>query len=226
MRISKLLLFILLLLLNISFANAQKKLTGKVVDNKNQPIAKAKIYLDSIDSNVETNKNGYFEVQLPVNVASINIYSYEYGLLSSKFNDENIMNFVFLDSEKSTIKRIKKGGGIKIGYSEENKKYQVLNSMRIGAADDKNSGIYNTIFDLIRGRLPGVTVSRDNKIMIRGVSSIRNISEPLFVVDGMIVSSIDYISPNIVKSISVLKGAEASMYGSQGSSGVIVIKTK
>ena len=224
MKISKLLLFVLLL--NIGFVNAQKKLTGKVVNNKNQPIAKAKIYLDSIDSNIETNKNGYFEVQLPVKVASINIYSYEYGLLSSKFNDESIMNFVFLDSEKSTNKRIKKGEKIKIGYSEENKKYQVLNSKSIGAADDKNSGIYNSIFDLIRGRLPGVTVSRDNKITIRGVSSIRNISDPLFVVDGMIVSSIDYISPNIVKSISVLKGAEASVYGSQGSSGVIVIKTK
>ncbi|MFE3870903.1 TonB-dependent receptor plug domain-containing protein [Flavobacterium sp. ZS1P70] len=224
MKIFKLLLFVLLL--NIGFANAQKKLTGKVVNNKNQPIAKAKIYLDSIDSNVETNKNGYFEVQLPVKVASINIYSYEYGLLSSKFNDESIMNFVFLDSEKATNKRIKKGEKIKIGYSEENKKYQVLNSRSIGAADDKNSGIYNNIFDLIRGRLSGVTVSRDNKITIRGVSSIRNISDPLFVVDGMIVSSIDYISPNIVKSISILKGAEASVYGSQGSSGVIVIKTK
>jgi TonB-dependent SusC/RagA subfamily outer membrane receptor len=58
------------------------------------------------------------------------------------------------------------------------------------------------------------------------VSSIRNISDPLFVVDGVIVSSIDYISPNNVKSVSVLKDAAASIYGAQGSSGVIVIKTK
>jgi TonB-dependent SusC/RagA subfamily outer membrane receptor len=79
---------------------------------------------------------------------------------------------------------------------------------------------------MIRGKLAGVYVSRDNKITIRGVSSIRNISDPLFVVDGSIVSNIDYISPNNVKSISVLKGAEASIYGSQGSSGVIIIKTK
>jgi TonB-dependent SusC/RagA subfamily outer membrane receptor len=225
MKIYKVLLFVFLVL-NTGFANAQKKLTGKVVNNKNQPIAKAKIFLDSIDSNVETNKNGYFEVQLPEKVASINIYSYEYGLLSSTFNDESIMNFVFLDSEISTNKRFKKREKIKIGYFEQDKKYQVLNSMSIEAAEDKNSGTYINIFDLIRGRLPGVAVSRDNKITIRGISSIRNISDPLFVVDGMIVSSIDYISPNIVKSISVLKGADASVYGSQGSLGVIVIKTK
>jgi TonB-dependent SusC/RagA subfamily outer membrane receptor len=58
------------------------------------------------------------------------------------------------------------------------------------------------------------------------VSSINNISEPLFVVDGVIVSSIDYISPNNVKSVSVLKDAAASIYGAQGSNGVIVIKMK
>lgn len=224
MKISKVVLFVLLLLF-IS-ANAQKTLTGKVVNNMNKPIANAKIYLDSIDSNIETNKNGDFEVQLPEKVTSINIYSYEYGLLSSKFNNENIMNFVFLDSKKSTNKRIKKGKKIQIGYSKDNQKYQILNSESIGVGADKNTVIYNNIFDLIRGRLVGVSVSRDNKITIRGVSSIRNISDPLFVVDGMIVSSIDYISPNNVKSISVLKGAEASVYGSQGSSGVIVIKTK
>jgi TonB-dependent SusC/RagA subfamily outer membrane receptor len=58
------------------------------------------------------------------------------------------------------------------------------------------------------------------------VSSIRNIGDPLFVVDGVIVSSIDYISPNNVKSVSVLKDAAASIYGAQGASGVILINTK
>jgi TonB-dependent SusC/RagA subfamily outer membrane receptor len=74
--------------------------------------------------------------------------------------------------------------------------------------------------------LAGVTVSRDNKISIRGVSSLRNIGDPLFVVDGIIVSSIDYIFPNNVKSVSVLKDAAASIYGAQGGNGVILIKTK
>jgi TonB-dependent SusC/RagA subfamily outer membrane receptor len=136
------------------------------------------------------------------------------------------MNFRFLDSDKSIRGQTKKGDKITIGYSKENQKYQVLNSESIGVEKDKNTAIYNTIYDLIRGRLAGVTVSRDNRITIRGVSSVRNISDPLFVVDGMIVSSIDYISPNNVKNISVLKGADAATYGAQGSSGVILITTK
>jgi TonB-dependent SusC/RagA subfamily outer membrane receptor len=102
----------------------------------------------------------------------------------------------------------------------------VNTKQNINSSKDKNAAIYNTIYDMIRGRLAGVTVSRDNKISIRGVSSIRNISEPLFVVDGMIVSSIDYIVPNNVKEISVLKDGAAAIYGSQASAGVIIIKTK
>ncbi|KIA85150.1 TonB-dependent receptor plug domain-containing protein [Flavobacterium sp. AED] len=224
MKISKTLLLILLLF--VGFGYAQNKLTGKVMNSNNKPVANAKIYLDSIYSNVETNKNGDFEVQLPEKVKVINVYSHEYGLLSSKYSNESIMNFMFLESEKSIKERTKKGDKISIGYSEVDKKYKVNNSEGISLPNDKNAITYNTIYDMIRGRLSGVTVSRDNRITIRGVSSIRNISEPLFVVDGMIVSNIDYISPNNVKNISVLKGADASIYGSQASAGVIVIKTK
>ena len=79
---------------------------------------------------------------------------------------------------------------------------------------------------MIRSRLSGVTVSKNNIIAIRGVNSINNISEPLFVVDGFIVSSIDYIAPMNVKSVSVLKDGAAAIYGSRASSGVILITTK
>lgn len=219
-------IFVFVLLFFVGFGYSQNKLTGKVTDSKNKPVANAKVFLDSIDSNVETDKNGNFEVQVSEKVLAINIYSYTYGLLSAKFNNDNVMNFMFLEPEKKGNERLKKGSEVSIGYSETDQKYQVNTKQNINSAKDKNTAIYNTIYDMIRGRLAGVTVSRDNKISIRGVSSIRNISEPLFVVDGMIVSTIDYIVPNNVKEISVLKDGAASIYGSQASAGVIIIKTK
>ena len=224
MRISKNVL--LALLLFVSFGYSQNKLVGKVVNSENKPIANAKIYSDTIYSNVETDEEGNFEIPLPEKGRVINVYSHEYGLLSGNFNNENIMNFKFLDPKKSKKEQTKKGDKIAIGYSEADQKYQANTVQSLDVQNDKNTSMYRDIFDMIRGRLTGVSVSRDNKITIRGVSSVGNISEPLFVVDGLIVSSIDYISPNNVKSISVLKGAEASIYGSQGSSGVIIIKTK
>ncbi len=222
MKISKTLITICCLF--VCFGFAQNKLSGKVFNYKNKPVAKAKIYLDSVFSNVETNKEGNFEVQLTDKVGAINVYSDEYGLLSSPFNKETSMNFKFLEPEKS--KKNKKGSKVAVVYSKIDQKYQVVNSQSINAENDKNAAIYNSVYDMIRGKLAGVSVSSDNKITIRGVNSIRNYSDPLFVVDGSIVSSIDYLSPYNVKTIHVLKGADASIYGAQGSSGVIVITTK
>ena len=224
MKITKLLLFALLLF--VGFGYGQKKLTGKVTNYKNKPVAGVKIYLDTVYSNVATNKAGEFEVQLPEHVGAINIFSYDYGLLSSKFNNEDKMNFMFLEPEKEAKARLKKGDKVSIGYSDVDKKYIVNNKTTIAVATDKNVVIYRNIFDMIRGRLAGVSVSMDNKIIIRGVSSFFYSSEPLFIVDGIIVSSIDDILPVNVKSLSVLKGADASAYGMQGSNGVLIIKSK
>lgn len=217
----KSLLFVLLLF--VGFGYAQNKLKGKVTNSSNKPIANAKIYLDSIYSNVKTNKKGDFEVLVPEKVSVINVYASGYGLLSSKYDNESSMNFMFLESEKAMAQN---GDDISIGYSKEYKKYQVNTVQSINAEQDINAATYRTIYDLIRGRLPGVNVSGDNKITIRGVSSINYVTEPLFVVDGIIVSSIDYLSPINVKNIRVLKGADASIYGAQGASGVILITTK
>lgn len=218
---------ILILVFTIScFGFSQNKLTGKVTNSLNVPIANAKIYLDSTYVNVQTNNKGEFEVLIPEKTEMINVYSDKYGLLTSKFNKENIMNFMFLDPQKSKKEQTKKGDKVMIGYSEVDKKYQVKNVESVNLQKDKNAIVFNTIYDLIRSRLSGVTVSKNNIIAIRGVNSINNISEPLFVVDGFIVSSIDYIAPMNVKSVSVLKDGAAAIYGSRASSGVILITTK
>ena len=60
-------------------------------------------------------------------------------------------------------------------------------------------------------------------INIQGAASFYSGTQPLFVVDGTIVDSIDDIIPSQVKSIEVLKGPAASIYGSRGANGVILI---
>lgn len=190
MKTLKLHLFVTFLF--FGFCYSQNKLSGSVFNSKNKPIANAKIYLDSINSNVVTDRKGNFEVCFSKKVATINVYSNEYGLLSNKFNNEKAMNFIFLNSQLPSEERIQKGEVLKMVYSKQSNAYKVNNANKGSATEtDKNSGVYNVIYNLIRVRLPGVTVSRDNRIAIRGVSSLRNISDPLFVVDGVIVSSID-----------------------------------
>ena len=217
-------LLLLVALLNLSFSYSQNILEGRVTNVKEKPVANVKIYFDSIYSNIKTNKDGYYKVELPDKVDFINVFSTKYGLLSSKYTNEDIMNFVYLNKLKS--KKFKNERELNLGYDNAQKKYVVHSVDNFDAEMENDIVLYRTIYDMIRGRVPGVTVTRNNQIIIRGVNSVRNVSEPLFVVDGSIVSSIDYIFPTNVKDINVLKGSAASIYGAQAAGGVIVITTK
>jgi TonB-dependent SusC/RagA subfamily outer membrane receptor len=202
-------------------ATAQKKLSGKVLDFKNRPVVNAKIYLDTVYSNVATNSEGYFEVLLPEQLINISVNSAENGVLTSKYNEEDTMNFMFLKTNK-----LKKGKKNSQEHSIYLHKKPENDAKKLDVENDINAPIYRNIYELIRGRLPGVFVSNENKIVIRGVNSLNYNAEPLFIVDGLNVSSIDYIMPINVKKISVLKGADAAVYGLLGSNGVIKITTK
>jgi TonB-dependent SusC/RagA subfamily outer membrane receptor len=195
------------LLIATSFAHAQTSVSGKVLNYKNKPVSGAVMYLDTIATEVATNKLGEYSLDVPEAVKTIKVYSKKYGWLSSAYAKETKMDFMYLDTATTTDKSITPPNGLKPGK-------------------DKTTVSYRTIYDMMRGRIAGVTVQQDNTIIIRGINSIRNNSEPLFVVDGNVVSSIDFIVPNEVLSINVLKDAEASIYGSRGASGVIVIKLK
>ncbi len=81
---------------------------------------------------------------------------------------------------------------------------------------------YTDIYQMIRQEVPGVVVS-GRSIMVQGPNSFFGSSQPLFVVNGHRVNSIDNINPLDVKSIRLLKGSYANIYGSEGANGVISI---
>lgn len=90
------------------------------------------------------------------------------------------------------------------------------------------------IEDALQGSVPGVNITQSNSrangsfnIQIRGQASINNTSGPLYVVDGMVVSSIDFLNPEDIERIDVLKDASSTaIYGSRASEGVVIISTK
>ena len=88
---------------------------------------------------------------------------------------------------------------------------------------------YENIFEVIRGRFPGVTVDRSQHggaVYVRGVTSINLKSEALYVVDGMVTDNIEWIIPCEIRSIDVLKDGMTAIYGSRGANGVVIIETK
>jgi TonB-dependent SusC/RagA subfamily outer membrane receptor len=199
-------LIIALILLVVGFVNAQTTVSGKVLNYKNKPVSGAVMYLDTLATTVITNKSGGYSLIVPDSIKNIKVHSKKLGWLSSAYAKESTMDFMYLDTAPADQSLTPPNG--------------------LNPDKDKTTVSFRTIYDMMRGRIAGVVVQQDNTIIVRGINSIRNNSEPLFIVDGNFVQSIDFVVPNQVLSITVLKDAEASIYGSRGASGVIVIKLK
>ncbi|BDD07231.1 alpha-2-macroglobulin family protein [Aureibacter tunicatorum] len=88
--------------------------------------------------------------------------------------------------------------------------------------------VTTTTSSSLNGKVAGVAISNNsqNSVIIRGQASISGNSQPIYIVDGMPVSSIDQLDPEQINSMSVLKGnAATALYGSRAANGVIIIST-
>ncbi len=118
---------------------------------------------------------------------------------------------------------------VDMGYGETSQEALSYAISSIDMEEADKSG-YITIYDYLEGRVPGVKVVKNGattaSVYIRGINSVNSSTEPLFVVDGIMVNDISYLNPRDVKSVTVLKDASASIYGVRGGNGAILIKLK
>jgi len=224
-----LLFFSLIISENIEGQKANKKniVSGYVTDVDYQPVAGALILLDRQQTDVVTNKKGFYKVRITPYTRMIGAYSDQKGSAETPADGGTQVNIVLYGSNaiQGFIPAIPEDEEmVNIGYGKVKKKDLTTPTGQIDGREHKYDS-YTNIYDMIRGEVPGVQVI-GTQILIRGVSSINSSNDPLLVVDGMAVSSIDNISPREVKSISVLKGSDASIYGTRAAGGVILIDLK
>lgn len=117
---------------------------------------------------------------------------------------------------------------VNVGYGYVKRKNLVNSVSKVPMENDQNMS-YNDIGEYLMGRVPGLAVIKTGttyKYIIRGLSSINSQTDPLFIVDGVEVMDISYLNPRDVKSVEVLKDSSASIYGTRGACGVILITTR
>ena len=125
---------------------------------------------------------------------------------------------------------------IVVGYGTQKKKVVTGAIAKVDAEELEDKQV-TRLEQALQGRTPGVTVLQGSgqpgsgsTIRIRGTGSFGGNdqkSDPLYVVDGVIINGgIDYLSPNDIESIEVLKDASASIYGTRGANGVVLVTTK
>ncbi len=210
-------------------APKSKKITirGIITDSTGNPIEGARILIDNKTTDVVTNGKGSYKVRTTPDAGMISVFTFNNGVDQISIEGRRTINFILrgiapLQNKKPGNRE--QDTEVNIGYGSTKQENITGPVNKLDMKSGKNV-FYTDIYQMIAGTVSGVQVN-GNSIQIRGLTSITLSNEPLFVVDGIIVDSIDNIDPGEVESIEVLKGAAATIYGSQGAAGVILIQRK
>ena len=119
------------------------------------------------------------------------------------------------------------------GYGSQQQK-EITSAVVSVGSESFNKGAINDASELLQGKVAGLTIynrggnpNTTSTIRLRGLSTIGANSSPLVVIDGVIGASLDNVDPSDIESFNVLKDASAAaIYGSRGSSGVLLVTTK
>lgn len=118
---------------------------------------------------------------------------------------------------------------VDLGYGKVRKK-DLTTSVSKLKVNKKTAVAYSDIGEYLMGKVPGLLVQKvggSYKFVIRSTATIYGDTDPLFVVDGVRTDDISYLNPSDVDHVEVLKdAASASIYGTEGGNGVILITTR
>jgi hypothetical protein len=223
MKWNKFLVLVLVACLtHVSFGQKAKKgsdkpvtITGKVVNQNDAPVAGAVLYIDNVRTSNITKDDGSYKIKVSPSAVTLEVRSSQYGNCESPINGQKEIDFTLdgAEGKASSPGETAKGSG------------ERDNNRKTAAAKGKKMNTYNDIYQMIRAEVSGVTVS-GRSVQIQQAHSFFGTGAPLFVINGVMVNSIDDVNPLEVKKIRALKGSEAAIYGVRGSNGVIDITLK
>lgn len=224
-KMIKRMIFFLAGVLFITVANAQIRVTGKVVDFEGIPIPGVSVVEQGTANGITTQLDGSYSLSVQEDaVLSFSFIGMESKNISVKGKRVVDVTLRYAVSELDEV--------VVVGYGVQ-KKSDITGAVASVDFDDLKMQPINTVDDAIKGRVAGVQVYANSgapggsvSVRIRGVGTVNN-ADPLYVVDGIPVSDINFLNPNDIASLEVLKDASSSaIYGSRGANGVVLITTK
>ncbi|MDA3890878.1 MAG: SusC/RagA family TonB-linked outer membrane protein [Salinivirgaceae bacterium] len=214
------------------------KIQGSVIDaSTNEKLIAAQVYISGTSKGVVADENGNFELLLKPGVYNIKCRYMGYKEVNQTVNlFENKSIDLRLEVSKKQIQEIKVTDNRRelksfaIGRPIETIKGKTVAQLNTNDVNDALHGRVNGVWSTKTSGAPG----DHGKIRIRGISSIFGSTDPLYVVDGMIIPVINFntlgiadINTKDVESIVVLKDASSTaLYGYLGGNGVVIIETK
>jgi TonB-linked SusC/RagA family outer membrane protein len=240
MRQKRLLFFLLGLLLAVvapAWAQTQA-ISGRVLGSDGAAVPGATVLERGTTNGVSTNANGEFNLSVQPG-ASLVISSVGYTAQTIAVGSQSVINATL------AVAATELNEAVVVGYGTQTKADLTGSVTQLTSKDVEN--VPTVSFEqAIQGRTPGVQINQGSgklgsgvQIRVRGSSSVTASNQPLYVIDGIPVTSQDVgsdteplnpladLNPNDIESITILKDASSSaIYGSRASNGVILVNTK
>lgn len=200
--------------------------TGKVVDATGEALIGVSVKIKGTNKGISTDVNGNFRLTMSENATLV--FSYVgYEPLELPVRGQRELRVV-LKASASNLEEV-----VVVGYGTVRKRDLTgsvgsINSEAIAARGA------TSVMSALQGSVPGVNISTASarpgasfNIQIRGQNSLNSNVRPLYVVDGIVMDNIDWLNPSDISKVDVLKDASSTaIYGSRGSSGVVIVSTK
>lgn len=215
----------LLLSVSILFAQNLQTIKGTVTDAKNETVPGVSVVVKGTIKGTITDIDGQYSIQ--AEPQAVLVFSF-IGFQTQEIpvNNQTVVN-VLLKEKTFDLDEV-----VAIGYGVARKRDLTGSIVSIGGESLKTSPDYNPV-KALQGKVPGLVMTNSGAaggsptIRLRGVATVNASTNPLFVVDGMFVDNIDFVNPNDISSIEVLKDPSSlAIFGVQGANGVIIVTTK
>ncbi|WP_339925597.1 TonB-dependent receptor [uncultured Cyclobacterium sp.] len=210
-------------------------ITGSIVDENGEPLPGATIAVQGTTKGTVTDLDGNFSITVPES-STLVVSFIGYQPQTIKISNQTVLN-IKLSQDASALEEV-----VVIGYGTQ-RKSDLTGSVGSVGASELSERPSPSLNQALAGRVAGVQVNVNSgrpggrtNVRIRGFSSINSSNNPLYVVDGVMLpmgnqaqasNAIDYINPNDIVSVEVLKDASSTaIYGSRGANGVILVTTK
>ena len=217
----------LILALGLSLAAFAQSVTvkGVVLDESRQPIVGAFVVEQGTSNGTVTGMDGEFALRVPAS-ASLEVSCIGYVTQVVAADPDRSLEIVLQEDAEMLEETVVIGYGVQ-------KKSVVTAAISSVTSDDLKVQSQNRVDNMLQGMTSGVQVTQtsgapgaSSTVIVRGIGSINHAS-PLYIVDGMPAGSIDYINPNDIERIDVLKdAASAAVYGARAADGVVLVTTK
>ena len=209
------------------FAYAQKTITGTIVDSMDEPMIGVNVLVKGTTNGAITDLDGKFTLS-NVKADDVLVCSYiGYITEEVKVGDRSTLKIVMKDDAKSLDEVVV------VGYGQM-KKSDLTGSVASVKTEDLTKKGTTSALEALQGAMPGVSITQSSSragggfdIEIRGKSTLGSNNSPLYVVDGVICDDINFLNPQDIERIDVLKDASSTaIYGSRATNGVVMVTTK